>query len=216
MPLPLLATGGAAVAQGSALGEIPAAPAQGGPRRWEVTAADGVAMRAARSRDARLVARLDRGAILANLGCARAASTVWCSVRPLQGRVPGFVEAAALRAARAPDGTVPIGADDSLDRARRGDFDARGTMRCAQERGEAMGECSLGVARGTGGDATVAVTFGTGFTRLLFFRHGAFTRADTTMSGNGFDTDWRRDGALHLIRVDDQRFELPDAIIFGG
>ena len=34
------------------------------------------------------------------------------------------------------------------------------------------------------------------------------------MSGVGTDTEWRRESGLHVIRVDDQRYELPDALVF--
>ncbi|MEM1235185.1 MAG: hypothetical protein AAGH70_13775, partial [Pseudomonadota bacterium] len=114
-----------------------------------------------------------------------------------------------------PDGTVPTGLDDSDRRARRGRFDARGEVPCAQERGEPMGLCRAGVARGTGGDATIIVTFPNGFARRLTFRNGEFVFADTTMSGNGTDIDWQVTEGLHAIRVDDQRFDLPQALIFG-
>ncbi|MCG8694056.1 MAG: hypothetical protein MI806_22855, partial [Minwuiales bacterium] len=118
--------------------------------------------------------------------------------------------------ARGPDGTVPMGADDSAFRAGRGEFGATGTLSCTQLRGQPMGRCTFGVARGTGGDATVVVTFSNGFKRTLFFAHGAFISADATMSGTGFDTDWRTDGDRHVIRVDDQRYVLPNAAVFGG
>ena len=35
------------------------------------------------------------------------------------------------------------------------------------------------------------------------------------MSGSGTDTDQRIDSGLHLVRVDDQRYELPAALVFG-
>ena len=108
-----------------------------------------------------------------------------------------------------------MGTDDSPIRAREGDFDATGDMPCAQIRGQSMGECTFGVARSGGGDATVTVTFSNGFTRLLFFRHGEFISGDATMSGTGRDTDWRVEDGRHIIRVDDQRYELPDTSIFG-
>ena len=193
-----------------------AAAGEGGPRRWQVAARDGVAMRGSPALDAPVTAMLVGGAILFNLGCAPAEGRVWCKVRPLQGRARGYVAADFLHPARGPDGIVPMGADDSARRAGRGDFDASGTLSCAQVRGQAMGQCAFGVARGTGGDATVVVTFSNGFKRTLFFAHGTFISADATMSGSGFDADWRREDGLHFIRVDDQRYRLPDAAVFGG
>ncbi|HIC80698.1 MAG TPA: SH3 domain-containing protein [Kiloniellaceae bacterium] len=192
-----------------------AAPEDGGPRRWQVTARDGTEMRASPASDAPVIDLLADGAILSNLGCEANGSQVWCKVRPLHGRTRGYVVAEFLRPARGPDGTVPIGVDDSALRAGRGDFDASGTLSCAQVRGQPLGECAFGIARGTGGDATVVVTFSNGFKRTLFFAHGRFISADATMSGTGFDTDWRFEDGLHLIRVDDQRYALSDAAVFG-
>lgn len=108
------------------------------------------------------------------------------------------------------------GTDDDSLRASRGDFDASGRIPCAQMHGQPMEECTFGVARDSDGDATVVVTFPNGFKRTLFFTDRAFIRADPSMSGGGFDTDWRTEGGILIIRVDDQRYELPDAVIFGG
>ncbi len=105
-------------------------------------------------------------------------------------------------------------ADDSADRARRGEFDATAEVPCAQERGQALGICSARVARSTTG-AAVVVTFPNGFTRSLYFADGQFLRADATMSGTGRDTDWRIEDGHHVIRVDDQRYELPDTFVLG-
>ena len=44
---------------------------------------------------------------------------------------------------------------------------------------------------------------------------GEFVSANATMSGSGSNTDRRIEGGLHVIRVDDQRYELPAAFVFG-
>ena len=124
--------------------------------------------------------------------------------------------AAGLEPAQGPDGVIPTGVDDSKRRARKRDFDATGVIPCAQERGQVLGECTAEVARGNGRDATVVVTFPNGFARSLYFVHGEFVSASSTMSGSGVDTDWRIESGLHDIRVDDQRYELPDILIFGN
>lgn len=193
-----------------------ASPAEGGPRRLEVTYPAGLKMHASPAVDAPVIETLSDGTIAFNLGCEYARKIPWCNVRPLRSRIRGYVLAEHLRPARGPDGAVPMGNDDSAHRARQGHFDAHGHIRCAQVRGQPLGECTFGVARSSGGDATVIVTFSNGFKRMLFFSHGEFIRADATMSGTGFDADWHRKGKLHVIRVDDQRYELHDAAIFGG
>ena len=89
------------------------------------------------------------------------------------------------------------------------------TIACAQEQGEALGECEASLERGGTYDLTVTATFPNGFSRKLYFNGGAFVRANATMSGVGRDTDWQIKEGLHLIRVDDQRYEIPYALISG-
>lgn len=181
----------------------------GGPRRLQLLEAS--ALLKSPDLDAVVIRRLAGGAVLDNFGCA----SDWCHVRPFRGGTKGFVPATYLRPAEAPNGVVPMGIDPSRARARLGDFDAERTIPCAQERGQAMGTCKAAVARSDGGDATVSVTFSNGFTRLLFFAYGEFIAASATMSGTGKDVEWRLDAGTHDLRVEDQRFELPDAFVFG-
>ncbi|TMM51214.1 hypothetical protein [Sulfitobacter sabulilitoris] len=195
--------------------DVPAAPQDGGPRRWEVVAQDGLALHGTPSDTAEPIAVLPAGTILNNMGCTRNAGRVWCLVRPLGDGPRGHGAAEALRPAQSPDGTVPTGRDDSAQRAKSRDFDARGTIPCAQVRGQKMQTCHIEIARGAGGDATAVATFSNGFSRTLYFVNGTFISANATMSGVGTDVDWRKSGPLHIIRVDDQRFEIPHHLIFG-
>ena len=87
------------------------------------------------------------------------------------------------------------------------------TIACAQERGEALGECSFSVKSDESGMTTVTVIFANGFKRRLMFKEGAFVKASVTMSGVGTDTDWSLEGETHIIRVEDQRYEVPDSLI---
>lgn len=185
----------------------------GGPRRWEVIA-DGTVFRAEASEHSAGEA-LDRGDVLDNLGCEEEEGTEWCRVRPFRGGAAGYVAAGDLTAVEGPDGTVATGPDDSKRRAGKRDFDASAEIACAQEVGEALGTCEAEVAQSGGGDATVVVTFPNGFARQLYFRHGEFVSASATMSGAGRDPDWRLDEGRYLIRVDDQRYEVPLDFILG-
>ncbi len=99
-------------------------------------------------------------------------------------------------------------------RAKAKSFDAAGDIRCAQEVGQELGPCSAEVAR-VEGSAAVVVTFPNGFRRTLTFSDGEFLRGNATMSGVGTDTEWERVDDLYLVRVDDQRFEIPAALVFG-
>lgn len=100
-------------------------------------------------------------------------------------------------------------------RAESGAFDARGEIPCAQEAGQPLGTCTAAVAR-VEQAAAVVVTFANGFSRTLTFSDQEFLRGNATMSGVGTDTDWSLSDGVYRVRVDDQRFELPQALVFGG
>jgi len=117
--------------------------------------------------------------------------------------------AAAAPGVAAGDVMVAVG------RARSGAFDATGEVRCAQEAGRALGTCVAKVARSEGSAAAIVVTFPNGFARTLTFENGTFLRGDATMSGVGTDTDWTLSDGTYRVRVDDQRFELPEALVSG-
>ncbi len=202
-------------AQSQPAADVPPAAAEGGPRRWQA-AVDTLVLREERSDAAPEVGAVAEGTLLSNQGCAMVEDRVWCEVRSIRGKLRGYAAAQDLRPARGADGVVPMGVDDSARRAARRDFDARGEILCAQIRGQQMQQCSVGVARGRGGDATVVVSFPNGFKRSLSFVHGEFISANATMSGVGTDVDWQLDGGLHRIRVEDQRYEIDHALIFGG
>ena len=95
-------------------------------------------------------------------------------------------------------------------------FPVEDAIRCAQERGQALGTCTANAVRRGDGTTRVTVTFPNGFSRILLFEGGAFVRANPTMSGVGTDTDWSVEDGRHVIRVDDQRFELPVGLVTGG
>lgn len=100
-------------------------------------------------------------------------------------------------------------------RAKSGEFDATGTVRCAQEVGQALGDCTAKVARADG-SAAVVVSFPNGFARILTFSDKTFLRGNATMSGVGTDTDWSLSDGMFHVRVDDQRFVLPEALVLGN
>lgn len=191
-----------------------AAPQKGGARRWVVDNPDGLALLVAPGTAETVGGVVAQHAVLTNFGCTEVLGALWCDVRPLHGGPRGYVPADALSPAKGPDGIVARGVNDSVTRARKKRFDIRAEVPCAQEQGEALAPCPIGIARSDGGDATAAVTFRNGFSRYLFFMHGAFISASATMSGAGRDTDWEVRGGTHYIRADDQQFQIPNALLF--
>jgi hypothetical protein len=209
----------AAMPQGGAAeaGDVPAAPGDGGPRNFVVAGAPGALnLRQQPSATAKVVARLKRGAILDNLGCRRADGRAWCDVQVLGGGPRGYVAADYLKPAVAPHGAVATGPDDSALRAGQGRFDATGPMPCAQHAGQPMGQCEFGVARAGGGYCTVVVTRPDGRKRAIYFRMGRPIGADTSQADGYPAFRARRQGGLYRIEVGDERYEIADAVVFGG
>ena len=196
--------------------ELFLSPQAGGVRRWEVSHVAGIVLRSSPDGDRIAGANVPTRAIVTNFGCADHVGELWCNVRRLHGGPRGYALADDLSPVVGPDGVTATGINDSAKRAKRKTFNATSEIPCAQERGQALGLCRLGVARSDGGDATVAVTFANGFSRYLYFMHGEFVSASATMSGAGRDTDWTLKEGVHYIRADDQRFEIPHTVLFGA
>jgi hypothetical protein len=204
-------------ALGQADPAVPAAPEDGGPRHWEVSGVrSGLNLREQASTSSRIVLTYPPGTILANLGCQQAEGRVWCDVQQLGGGARGFVSAKYLKPAMAPDGSVPTGPDDSALRAGKGEFDATGKIPCAQVRGQPMTQCEFGVARAGSGYAAVIVTKPDGMTRALYFVRGQVLGADTSQADGYPPVSSEKESDLNLIKVGHERYEIPDAIVFGG
>lgn len=216
--LSLMADGGIYVwaPDGSALAAatVAADPEHGGPRNWEVVRK--LNLREQPSTSARILATYRPGTILDNLGCQRAQGRAWCDVQQLGGGPRGYVAADYLRPAISPDGSAAMGPDDSALRAGQGQFDATGPLPCAFAAGQPMGQCEFGVARAGGGYATVVIKKPDGRTRAIFFRMGRPIGADVSESEGRHDFHATKDGDLYRIRVGNERYEIPDAVVFGG
>lgn len=196
---------------------VPAAPEDGGPRNWKVTGVSGeLNLRERPSTTAKIVASLAPGTILDNLGCEQAGGRAWCDVQKLGGGPRGYAAAEFLKPALSPDGVAATGPDDSALRAGQGKFDATGSIPCAQVRGQPMTACEFGVARAGGGYATVVVKRPQGGTRAIFFRMGIPVGADTSQADGYRAFGATREGDLHRIRVGDERYEIPAALVRGG
>ena len=79
-----------------------------------------------------------------------------------------------------------------------------------------MGSCEFGVARKGGGSATVVITKLDGAKRAIFFRLGIATGADTSQADGYPEFRATKEKDLHMIRVGDERYEIPDAVVLGG
>lgn len=211
------AIGTSAAARPMADEKVPAAPDDGGPIHWEVTqVTGGLRLRAQPSTSAEILATYPSGSILDNLGCQRAEDRTWCDVQPFGGGPRGYVAAQYLKLAIGPDGSIPMGPETSSLRAGQGEFDATGKVPCAQQAGQPMMQCDFGVARQGGGFATVVVTKPDGIKRVIFFRRGVPTGADTSEADGYGEFSYNKRVDLNFIRVGEERYEIPDAIVMGG
>ena len=216
--LSLMADGGIYVwernAGNTSVAVVPAAPESGGPRNWKVVST--LNLREQASTSARILATYGPGTILDNLGCQRAQGRVWCDVQQFGGGPRGYVAAEYLQPAVSPDGSVAMGPDDSSLRAGQGTFDATGPLPCAFVAGQPMGQCEFGVARAGGGYATVVIKKPDGRTRAIFFRMGRPIGADVSESEGRLEFRATKEGDLHRIRIGNERYEIPDAVVLGG
>jgi hypothetical protein len=203
--IPAVSGARAASSAGATMPEIPEPHAgrreipTGTPPYFGTFGAD-VAVRAAPQAGAETLFTVMPGTVLRNLGCEGA----WCEVGSIGDDRSGWAEATWLEPA------------DSALRAGQGVFDATGVITCTQGPGATARDCAFGVARDGGGSATLVVTRPDGMQRALFFEDGVFTSTDASQAGGGFDTEATREGDTTIVRIDDERYEIPDAAIYGG
>lgn len=72
------------------------------------------------------------------------------------------------------------------------------------------------MARAGGGYATLVVKRPDGCQRAIFFRMGRPIGADTAQADGSPEFRATKQGNLNLIRIGDERYEIPDAIVLGG
>ena len=204
-------------AAASAAAEVPVAPEDGGPRNWQVSGISGALnLREQPTTTAKILTTFPPGTILDTLGCQRADGRIWCDVQQVGGGPRGHVAADFLTPAVSPAGSVAMGPDNSAYRAGQGDFDATGQLPCAQYPGQPMTECEFGVARAGGGYATVVIKKPGGRNSAIFFRMGKPIGADTSEADGYPEFRATKENDLNLIRVGNERYEIPDDVVLGG
>ena len=78
-----------------------------------------------------------------------------------------------------------------------------------------MAQCDFGVARQSGGFATFVVTKPDGMKRAIFFRRGIPIGADTSQADGYGEFRYKKRGELNIIRVGEERYEIPDTTVAG-
>jgi hypothetical protein len=193
----------------SATAEVPRDPdyadgLSGGPDFWAVAnlaAGDTLNVRAGPGTGNRVVGELASGDRVRNLGCEMAGDARWCRIEAgFDQKFTGWVNGHYLVESAPPSMTGGASSD------------ATGSIPCATAAGQPSGSCPFRVSRGPGGNASVWIRLPGGSERYIEFREGQPVGTDP-----GLDLTFERSGDLTLIRIDGvERYEIPDALVFGG
>lgn len=154
-------------------------------------------------REAEIIRRPD-GQISANSG------GVWIDITPQNGVEPPRV---SYTAGDKSVGECRVVAFDAADTATG--YHATTEIPCSMGGGAPAGSCPAGVKRRGVGSAMVTVTKPDGRTRTIFFENGRATGYDQSQADT---SEFRisRDGDLNVIHIGRERYEIPDALVFGG
>jgi hypothetical protein len=130
------------------------------------------------------------------------------------------LEVAIAGAARQAAASKTSAEDDKMveasARAGEGKFNATGKIPCAQAKGQPMGHCDFGVARAGGGTAAVSITRADGRKRAIFFKAGVAVGADLSQADGNMSFSASKEADLYMIRAGNERYEIPEAVIYGG
>jgi hypothetical protein len=155
-----------------------------------------------------VVGKARNGEIMRNRGCRMTGAERWCAIRIYGSGVQGWfagrylAETAAPPAPESPAGG-PVG-----EGAR---FDATGEVPCATAAGQADQACPFGVVRAGPGNAGVWIALGDGRERQIVFEGGRPVAANDAGA-----LSFEKSGSATRVRVGDERYDIPDAVVFGG
>jgi hypothetical protein len=90
-------------------------------------------------------------------------------------------------------------------------FDATGSVSCATTAGAPMASCLFGVVREGPGNAGLWIALGDGTERAILFEGGVPVSTDTPNA-----LSYEKDQDIYRVRIGDETFEFPEAVIYGG
>ncbi len=93
-------------------------------------------------------------------------------------------------------------------------YNATGDIPCAMTESQPTGSCPFGDTREGNGNGSVTVTKPDGRTRTIFFENGEAIGYDASEADPGEFSAEKR-GDLNIIYIEQERYEIPDAVIFG-
>lgn len=128
----------------------------------------------------------------------------------------GTCEILSFKASDAPAAAAPSGRASHSERAGQGQFDARGEIPCAEAKGAPLRQCTFEVARESGGSASVKVSLPSGKTRFIFFEKGKAIGADLSQADGDMTFKASKKGDVFHIEAGKERYEIVEAVVFGG
>ena len=197
---------------------------QGGPDYWAVQTGGGTLnLRENASAGAGIVTKLANGTPLRNLGCRMAEGRRWCRVATLSD--PGFegwaagdylVEGSGQGAATQLPDMIPVPSSGSDALVPGTEFNATGMVDCVRDMDAPVQSCTFGVKREGNGTGAVTVNWPDGGSRVIFFKAGTPVAYDQSQADAGAEMTVTRDGDNNIVFVGQERFVIPDAVIWGG
>ncbi len=183
----------------------------GGPDFWEVSGVgegEALNIRGGPSTRYPVIAPVNHGRVLQNQGCRLTGEQRWCQIRVTGSGVTGWV-AGRFLVETAPPRQPAVSEDGPVGNGVP--FDATGTVDCATAADQPMRQCPFGVVRQGVGNAGVWISLGGGIERQILFE-GGVPVATSPADALSFE---KSDGSYD-IRVGGERYEIPEAIVYGG
>src|SRR5579864_4859347 len=168
---------------------------------------------------------LDHMAILVGCPGSGDSASVRAILRNQSGRIVGEVDGVTLISipmeGKSKGGTMgdALGHKGGGAKAKGADFNTTGTLPCARYAGQPTSMCRFGVVRNSDRSAIVTVFWPGGGRRAIFFgADGKVTGAGTSAANRSAPgkITTRKNADLNLISIGDERYEIVDAILYGG
>jgi hypothetical protein len=96
------------------------------------------------------------------------------------------------------------------------DFNATGIMPCARSAGQPMNQCDFGVVRNGDGSGQITIMWPDGGNRVIFFTNNKPSSYDQSEADGGATMSVIDNDGLFSVKIGDQRFEFPEAVMVGG
>jgi hypothetical protein len=95
------------------------------------------------------------------------------------------------------------------------DYNATGMVPCKMAGGAPTGSCDFGVIRQGNGSGMVTITKQDGRTRTIYFENGKATGYDQSQADRAAFRA-TKESDLYIIHIGEERYEIPEAVIYGG